>query len=64
MKRDTPGDTIDSRVRDAATPRGLVCPRCGCGHLPVAYTRHRPGAIVRCRACRHCGKRMITRERA
>ncbi len=46
-----------------AEPRGLVCPRCGCRHLPVIYTRHRPGHVLRMRECRHCGRRIPTRER-
>lgn len=43
--------------------QGLVCRRCGCRHLPVVYTRPRPGHIQRVRSCRHCGKRTVTRER-
>lgn len=43
--------------------KGLACPRCGCRHLPVVYTRPKPGHILRVRECRHCGKRMSTRER-
>ena len=41
---------------------GLVCRQCGCHHFEVLYTRQRPGSIVRVRRCRHCGKRMVTRE--
>ena len=43
--------------------RGLRCPACGCAHLPVLYTRQRPGHVLRIRACRHCGRRVTTRER-
>ncbi len=43
--------------------RGLRCPACGCEHLPVLYTRQRPGHVMRIRACRHCGRRVTTRER-
>jgi len=43
-------------------PTGLRCPRCGCGHLPVVYTRPRRGFILRVRRCRHCGRRIATRE--
>lgn len=44
--------------------RGLRCPRCGCQHFRVVYTRHaRGGKIMRNRECRHCGKRVITYER-
>jgi transcriptional regulator NrdR family protein len=42
--------------------KGLICPRCGCQHFSVAYTRPRPGFILRARDCRHCGKRIVTRE--
>lgn len=48
----------ESRERD----QGLECPRCGCRHLPVLYTRHRTKKIVRVRQCRHCGRRVITYE--
>ncbi|MEX2388790.1 MAG: hypothetical protein WD534_13005 [Phycisphaeraceae bacterium] len=56
------------RLSELTTPRdpeerGLRCPRCGCGHLPVVYTRPKPGCILRVRECRHCGKRLSTRER-
>ena len=44
-------------------PRGLECPRCGCGHFYVIYTRQAGrGRIVRRRECRHCGRRVTTRE--
>ena len=43
--------------------KGLACPRCGCRHLFVVYTRAKPGHIFRVRSCRHCGRRLITRER-
>jgi len=42
--------------------RGLVCRHCGCQHFEVLYTRQRPGSIMRVRRCRHCGKRLVTRE--
>lgn len=42
---------------------GLRCSRCGCRHFVVVYTRRRPKAIVRRRECRHCGRRVTTRER-
>jgi hypothetical protein len=29
-----------------------------------SLTRAKPGCIVRSKECRHCGQRMITRERA
>lgn len=43
--------------------RGLVCPRCGCEHFRVIYTRRTwGGRIKRNRECRHCGRRAITYE--
>ena len=43
--------------------RGLECPRCGCRHLRVLYTRAATGGrILRRRECRHCGRRMTTYE--
>ena len=45
-------------------PRGVACPRCGCRHLPVYYTRHRPdGSILRRRQCRNCGRMVTTYEK-
>lgn len=44
-------------------PRGLSCPKCGCRHLPVWYTRPRRGYTLRVRSCRNCGHRVTTRER-
>lgn len=42
---------------------GLVCPRCGCGHFEVVYTRAAPGGrIIRRRECRHCNRRITTQE--
>ncbi|GJQ28432.1 MAG: hypothetical protein HBSAPP03_15910 [Phycisphaerae bacterium] len=42
---------------------GLVCRGCGCQHFRVVYVKHRPGGIVlRRRECRHCGRRVMTRE--
>jgi hypothetical protein len=45
-----------------AERRGLECRACGCRHFEVLYTRPRPGGIMRVRQCRHCGKRLVTRE--
>jgi transcriptional regulator NrdR family protein len=44
--------------------RGIECPRCGCRHFYVVYTRPRDGQIVRRKECRHCGRRITTWERA
>jgi len=44
-------------------PRGILCPRCGCTHFRVLYTRAKPGGrIMRRRECRHCGRRVTTWE--
>jgi hypothetical protein len=43
---------------------GLVCGTCRCRHFRTVYTRPRAGHIVRLKECRHCGRRMVTRERA
>ena len=49
---------------DKQTPqRGVICPRCGCRHSYVVYTRHRHGYTLRLRECRACGRRWVTRER-
>ena len=48
----------------ADLPVGPECPRCGCRHLFVVYTRpQRDGRIVRRRECRHCGRRITTTEK-
>lgn len=41
---------------------GLECRSCGCRHFLVVYTRPTDRSITRVRACRHCGRRIITRE--
>lgn len=43
--------------------KGLECRQCGCHHFRVVATRPGNGYIVRHRFCRHCGTRMITREK-
>ena len=43
---------------------GIECPRCGCRHLYVVYTRHRGKKVLRLRECRHCGRRIMTYEQA
>lgn len=40
----------------------FTCFTCGCRHFYVVYTRPRRGYILRVRACRHCGRRIVTRE--
>jgi len=47
-----------------AHKRGLECPRCGCWHFHVLYTRAAVGGrILRRRECRHCGWRLTTYEK-
>jgi transcriptional regulator NrdR family protein len=53
----------DAHQRKPTEPRGLECPRCGCRHFYVVYTRPRAGKIVRRKECRHCGRRVTTTER-
>jgi len=56
---------VESQTQGDADQRGLICRRCGCGHFRVIYTRPALGGrIVRRRECRHCGKRLITWEKA
>jgi transcriptional regulator NrdR family protein len=44
--------------------RGLRCPKCGCAHFRVLYTRQTwGGALRRRRECRYCGQRITTTER-
>ena len=53
-------------AKDNCTPnqkRGLECPRCGCAHFRVLYTRRALGGrLLRRRECRHCGRRITTYE--
>jgi len=42
---------------------GIECPRCGCRHFYVVYTRPRAGKSVRRKECRYCGRRITTSER-
>jgi len=45
--------------------RGIRCPKCGCGHWRVIYTRASwQGALRRRRECRNCGARQTTVEMA
>lgn len=41
---------------------GIGCSACGCTDLRVVYTERHKGYILRRRSCRHCGKRVTTRE--
>lgn len=53
-----------TKEAEAKVQTGLACPRCACRHMRVVYTRPRASQIIRVRECRHCGKRVLTRERA
>ena len=45
------------------TKLGLSCRACGCQHLRVVYLRRLPnGQVLRRRECRHCSRRVTTRE--
>lgn len=60
MNRDPP-----KRTEPAEERRGLRCPKCGCVHLRVIYTRRAwGGGLRRRRECRYCGHRITTTERA
>jgi|DewCreStandDraft_4_1066084.scaffolds.fasta_scaffold30717_2 hypothetical protein len=51
-------------LTSTANRRGLECPRCGCRHFHVLYTRAAIGGrILRRRECRHCGRRLTTYEK-
>jgi hypothetical protein len=50
-------------AKPEAEPRGLRCPRCNCGDWRTIDTRPAPaGRVRRYKACRHCGKRVVTFE--
>ncbi len=52
---------IETRKPDEK--RGIECPRCGCCHFRVLYTRRAwGGRLLRRRECRHCGRRITTYE--
>jgi len=43
--------------------RGICCPACGCRHFYTTHTEPlRDGRIRRRKACRHCGRRIVTFE--
>lgn len=51
---------------DVTPERRIVCPDCGCHHVPVLYTRpgwgDHPMATRRRRECRNCGRQFTTTE--
>lgn len=54
---------MENSTKDPYKEKGVVCPKCGCLHFDVVYTRRGHGnVIVRRRECRNCGKRLSTRE--
>ncbi len=56
---------MDGRTmaKKAEEKRGIECPRCGCRHFRVLYTRRAWGSrILRRRECRHFGRRITTYE--
>ena len=53
----------DGQPVPAAGPAARECPECGCCDLRLIAVRvGHGGAIVRRRECRHCGRRMTSRE--
>lgn len=51
------------RLETAEAAKGLVCRACGCRHFEMMHTRRALGnRVMRRRACRHCGRRMMTYE--
>lgn len=43
--------------------RGITCPQCGCRHFYTTNTEPlRDGRIRRRKACRHCGRKIVTYE--
>lgn len=48
----------------AKDQRGVSCPVCGCRDLRVIYTDKQDTGTLRRRACRHCGRRITTKEKA
>jgi DNA-directed RNA polymerase subunit RPC12/RpoP len=59
---DTPAPAA-ARPERSQRLEGVRCPDCNCAHLPTLYTRHQGNTTTRVRVCRHCGRRIVTRER-
>ncbi len=57
-----PRKSLDE-MEAAGAELGIVCRECGCRDWRVNYTRQGNGEVRRQKICRHCGKRMMTRER-
>ena len=63
-RKETAGKPGNSLPMLQGGKRGLECPRCGCRHFHVLYTRAAIGGrILRRRECRYCGRRMTTYEK-
>ena len=43
--------------------KGLACRDCGCRDFRTPHTRRMSGGIMRERACRNCGKVILTKEK-
>jgi transcriptional regulator NrdR family protein len=52
-----------SAARAKREDLGIQCPRCGCRHFHTTNTEPlRDGRIRRRKACRHCGRKVVTFE--
>jgi hypothetical protein len=57
------GDNEKANKEPKRYDEGLMCPDCHCRDLRVYATRRRGDGVLRIRFCRHCNRRIITRER-
>ena len=55
---------VEGAEKQTEAQAGLCCRACGCRHFQVYSTRRRDRYVQRVRVCRHCGKRLVTNERA
>lgn len=60
---DEPRPTLGELFQKANGDGGMLCPHCGCGHLPATWTKQGDGGRRRKRACRNCGREFIALER-
>ncbi len=52
-----------TKPRTRRSESGICCPACGCRHFKTTHTEPlRDGRIRRRKACRHCGRRVVTFE--
>lgn len=54
---------ILSELQKQEREGGLACPDCGCKDFRAANTVRIAGGIRRYKVCRHCGRRIRTREK-